>query len=349
MEPVRIETDPPRIVRPDRPSFPLPSRDAIHASLQGPEPSDWRPSMVVAHPTRGLDLAVVLTAIWLREVHNNLAGARFNAERGWLILHVEDDEMREQTLALLAKLDEIMPDDAATQEDPHYLGLPLFREQVDEKREKSKHRTPDGEPVYAPISVTVNSPTLLDLCFRIARHFLPPEGGSLVDFGCLAGDFLEKVRGHTRAERLIGLEAHPVLLKHSRDRFEESDRVDIRFCELEAVPAHSELGGPVDVVVAFHTLQHVQSRHAAIQSIHDAMRPGGALILVEKLLPAGALLHRIFREEGLQDEAGIRDDLGPDHLLSHAWMRDLLTGQGFSEVDCFWRHFNAGGFVARRS
>jgi tRNA (cmo5U34)-methyltransferase len=87
------------------------------------------------------------------------------------------------------------------------------------------------------------------------------------------------------------------------------------------------------------------------------LRPGGALILVEKVLGEDAAMDAMLAElyyefkadNGYTQEAIARKRLSLEGVLvplSAEWNRQLLKGAGFRHVECFWRSLNFCGLLA---
>ena len=107
------------------------------------------------------------------------------------------------------------------------------------------------------------------------------------------------------------------------------------------------------------TLQFIPIEHRQhlLYEIHRQLVPGGALILVEKILGASAainellvnLYHRMKLENGYSHEEVERKRLSLEGVLvpvTAKWNKELLHTAGFRQVDCFWRWMNFGGWVA---
>jgi tRNA (cmo5U34)-methyltransferase len=88
--------------------------------------------------------------------------------------------------------------------------------------------------------------------------------------------------------------------------------------------------------------------------------PGGAFILVEKVLGASVRLNNTMIElyHARKEDAGYsrqeveRKKLSLEGVLvpvTAEWNEDLLRGAGFTELDCFWRWMNFSGWVACKS
>ena len=91
--------------------------------------------------------------------------------------------------------------------------------------------------------------------------------------------------------------------------------------------------------------------------LFESLAPGGAFILVEKILGATAKLDEAFvnlflnikRENGYSESQIDRKRLSLEGVLvpvTARWNEELLYQEGFTSVDCFWRHLNFAGWVA---
>lgn len=117
---------------------------------------------------------------------------------------------------------------------------------------------------------------------------------------------------------------------------------------------------PVDasVVLSILTLQFIpiECRVQLLQRAFEALRPGGAMLVVEKVLGDTASLDDLFvglyygfkgesytEEEIQRKRMSLRGVLVP---LTAQWNVEMLRRVGFRQVDCFWRWMNFAGWVA---
>jgi tRNA (cmo5U34)-methyltransferase len=197
--------------------------------------------------------------------------------------------------------------------------------------------------------------------FEIGSGFVR-DHTSVVDLGCSRGDALAPFVDRFGAyNRFVGVEVSEPMLAVARARFEGHARagvVDIRALDLRT-------GYPpvlASLTLAVLTLQFVpiEYRHRIVSDVYASTIPGGAFILVEKVLgldhETNSLLvshyERLKREHGYsQDEIerkrlsleGVLVPLPPDVDES------LLRRAGFAHVECFWRFLNFAGWVAIRA
>jgi tRNA (cmo5U34)-methyltransferase len=113
------------------------------------------------------------------------------------------------------------------------------------------------------------------------------------------------------------------------------------------------------MVILNFTLQFIEpvAREALMRKIYDGMRPGGLLIISEKIqFPDPALnelfidlYHRFKETQGYskleisQKRAALENVLIPETLAAH---RERLNGAGFHSVDTWFQCFNFASMVA---
>jgi tRNA (cmo5U34)-methyltransferase len=199
-----------------------------------------------------------------------------------------------------------------------------------------------------------------DACFQVARRYVQPNT-TIVDLGCSRGDALERLVDHYgAANRFLGVEVSEPMLLAARQRFAGMIRakvVDIRRLDLrEEYP-----NCPASVTLSVLTLQFtpIEYRQELVRRIFQHTLPGGAVILVEKILGATAELNALMVDAyyQLKEQNGYsKEDIDRKrHSLegvlvpvTAAWNEDLLSGAGFRHIDCFWRWMNFAGWVAVR-
>jgi len=101
----------------------------------------------------------------------------------------------------------------------------------------------------------------------------------------------------------------------------------------------------------------IEHRLRIMQDIYDHTTPGGALILVEKVIGASAHIDRAMvdayykmkSDNGYSQEQIERKRLSLEGVLvpmTARWNEEMLQMVGFRQVDCFWRWMNFAGWVA---
>ena len=197
-----------------------------------------------------------------------------------------------------------------------------------------------------------------DAVLTLGRQYVQPKT-DILDLGCSHGAALAPfVQEFGAYNRFIGLEVSPPMLDAARARFEgytKTGVVDIRETDLRAAyPAVS-----ASLTLSVLTLQFIpiEYRQRIVRDVFKHTKPGGAFILVEKVLGATSELNEIEvsryydlkRQHGYTQEQIDRKRLSLEGVLvpiTAAWNEDLLSRAGFYHVDCFWRWMNFAGWLA---
>jgi tRNA (cmo5U34)-methyltransferase len=112
------------------------------------------------------------------------------------------------------------------------------------------------------------------------------------------------------------------------------------------------------LVLSVLTLQFIpiEHRQRLVQNVFDALLPGGAFIVVEKVLGASSALDTLFVDEylalksrhGYSDAEIARKRLALEGVLvpiTAEWNEAMFRRAGFLHVDCFWRWCNFAGWL----
>jgi tRNA (cmo5U34)-methyltransferase len=187
------------------------------------------------------------------------------------------------------------------------------------------------------------------------------DNGVIVDLGCSRGEALAPfVQKFGAYNRYVGVEVSAPMLDAARERFDgmiKAGLVDIRDLDLRTTypPARA------CVTLCVLTLQFtpIEHRQRILRRIYEHTQPGGALILVEKVLGATADLDALMidryytmkAENGYSQEQIERKRLSLEGVLvpvTAKWNEELLHTAGFQQVDCFWRWMNFAAWIAVR-
>jgi tRNA (cmo5U34)-methyltransferase len=199
-----------------------------------------------------------------------------------------------------------------------------------------------------------NYDTMRELCFMVGRNFVR-ENGIVSDIGCSNGLASDKfVNAFPNVKFYLSDVSEP-MLDACRKKYEGNENVVVLNHDLRnGVPMKGN-----DLVIASLTLQFtpIEYRWNILQSIYDSLNPGGALILVEKILGSNAHIDNILVNEyyNIKRENGYSEELiqnkrksleGVLVPLTSDFNEHLLTMCGFKEIDCFWRCLNFCAWVA---
>jgi tRNA (cmo5U34)-methyltransferase len=121
---------------------------------------------------------------------------------------------------------------------------------------------------------------------------------------------------------------------------------------------HEYPGVDASVVLSVLTLQFIpiEYRQKIVANIYDSLRPGGAFLLVEKILGRDSFTNELFIETYLkrkgangysQEEINRKRESLEGVLVpvTSLWNEDLLKVAGFKHVECYWRHLNFAAWI----
>jgi tRNA (cmo5U34)-methyltransferase len=192
----------------------------------------------------------------------------------------------------------------------------------------------------------------------LALHFAQ-KNSTVYDLGCSTGTLL---RSLTRAIpenqniRFVGLDNSEAMLKKAHGKL----KGHLKRCELVMANLESDFElSDASVVIMNYTLQFIppKRRTAMLKKIYRGLRPGGGLILIEKVRGESDGLNDLFIEqyhaykrsqgysklEIAKKREALENVLIP---LKPGKNRDLLEATGFRQVDVFFKWFNFAGFLA---
>lgn len=205
-------------------------------------------------------------------------------------------------------------------------------------------------------------PTIVENLGVIAGQFAQPHS-ALYDLGCSLGAVSQALRRHVQAEgcRVVAVDNSSAMVERCREYLHAQDSmfqellpvevVEADICQLEFQPA--------SVVALNFTLQFIprEQRLALLTRIRQALLPGGALILSEKLRFEDAEEHALLGElhiafkrangyselEIAQKRSAIENVMKPDSLAEH---RERLAAAGFSKVIPWFQCLNFASLIA---
>jgi tRNA (cmo5U34)-methyltransferase len=198
---------------------------------------------------------------------------------------------------------------------------------------------------------------LSDLCLQ----FLPEQEGAVCDLGCSTGTTIDLILSNPACPPTThgyGVDNAGAMLDQAREKLAphlRANRVTLIQADLDGelqVP-------PVNVVLMNWTLQFVRPIHreGLLKRIHSFLRPGGALLMAEKVLVEDSLLNRLYIElyyrykarQGYTAEEIQRKRESLENVLVPYRVEEnieLLKRCGFGTVDTCFRWFNWAAFVA---
>lgn len=192
----------------------------------------------------------------------------------------------------------------------------------------------------------------------VANRFVQRHS-DIVDLGCSRGEALAPLVYKWGAHvHFVGVEVSEPMLAAARERYK--GYIDAKVVDIRALDLRKDYPPmKASVTLSIFTLQFVpvEYRQRILREAYRATLPGGALILVEKVLGAGAevnglmvdLYHAMKVENGYTPDEVERKRLSLEGVLvpmTARWNEEMLRAAGFTQIDCFWRWMNFAGWVA---
>lgn len=194
------------------------------------------------------------------------------------------------------------------------------------------------------------------LTFDIGREFVQPQT-EIVDLGCSRGEALAPFMATFGARnRYRGVEVSEPMLAAARERFAAWPESVIRIDNTDLRTGYPEVDASLTLCVLTLMFAPINYRRRIMANIARTTRPGGAVILVEKLIGENEITdrimvdryHRMKAEHGYSQEEITRKAIALEGVqvpVSASWNEDLLRHAGFGKVECFWRWLNFAGWV----
>ena len=178
----------------------------------------------------------------------------------------------------------------------------------------------------------------------------------IVDIGCSNGNAVEPfVRKFGEDNKFMLLDVSEPMLESCRAKYEKFGRIDIQNYDIRnGIPKVD-----ASLVLSVLTLQFtpIEYRQKIVKSIYDSLRPGGAFIIVEKVLGNTSEIDDLMvdeyyhiKSENAYTEEQIKSKRksleGVLVPITARWNEDMLRETGFKNIDCFWRCLNFAAWIA---
>jgi tRNA (cmo5U34)-methyltransferase len=194
---------------------------------------------------------------------------------------------------------------------------------------------------------------------ELAVEFLPDRESLVYDLGCSTGTTLHLLASHPRcpkAARFAGIDNSAAMLAEAKAKLGGTGGV------VELVEADLNAGvelKPCRIVFLNWTLQFVRPlyREALVRRVYEALEPGGALFLSEKVLLSNSFLNRLYiehylrykRSRGYSDAEIQRKREALENVLVPYRLEEnrlMLERAGFGTIDPFFRWLNFACLLA---
>jgi tRNA (cmo5U34)-methyltransferase len=200
--------------------------------------------------------------------------------------------------------------------------------------------------------------TIVAMTGLLAGRYATP-GSRLYDLGCSLGASTLAMRQHVHHEdcQLVGVDNSEAMLRRCRTVIDTDSHdlpVSLVCANLQDVAIED-----ASVVVLNFTLQFIprEERDAVIARIYRGLRPGGIMVLSEKVTFEDPHLdelnielhHQFKRANGYSDleiaqkRSALENVLLPETLAQH---RQRMAGAGFGSCDVWFQCFNFASLIA---
>jgi tRNA (cmo5U34)-methyltransferase len=192
-----------------------------------------------------------------------------------------------------------------------------------------------------------------------ADHF--QDNTNIYDLGCSTGATLIRMNDSIPSNiQFIGIDDSPDMLEKCREKLKEAGferPVKLQVADLNAGVNIID----ASVVIVCLTLQFVRpiNRDRLLKSIYNGLVPGGAVIIIEKIIAEDSTFNRDFIKyyydmkrrnnysemEISQKREALENVLIPYKLSENIIM---LREAGFSQCEIFFKWYNFSGFIAKK-
>lgn len=199
--------------------------------------------------------------------------------------------------------------------------------------------------------------SMRSLVYELGERFIKPQT-VITDIGCSTGLAVEPFfNKHGDNNAYFLCDNSEAMIEVCRDKFSVGisggyvELVNGNFYEKQ-IPDNQSL------VLSILSMQFMPTayRQNMINSIYEALNPGGAFVFVEKIIADEGtddlnvdLYYQMKRENGYTEEKIMQKRKSLENVLSPLkaeWNEDMLHEAGFEKVDMFWRCLNFCGWVA---
>jgi len=191
---------------------------------------------------------------------------------------------------------------------------------------------------------------------------LPEDSGVVCDLGCSTGTTIEHISKHKKcppSTRFIGYDNSEPMLDKARSKLSEqidAGKVSLITADLSNLP---ELP-PCHVVILNWTLQFVRpiDREYLLRNIYASLKPGGILLLSEKILGNDPVLNRLYIDHYLQYKTNLSGYTDAENQRKREALENvlipyrldenyaLLERAGFKQIDTYFRWLNFACIIA---
>jgi tRNA (cmo5U34)-methyltransferase len=199
---------------------------------------------------------------------------------------------------------------------------------------------------------------IIDMTARLLEQYLQP-GDRVYDLGCSTGTTLLALAERLKAPALqyVGVDSSSAMIRKAVGKAENFSRAGaVRFVEKDIMELDVE---NVGAIILNYTLQFIRplQREKFLRQVYGFLRPGGVLIMSEKVICGDSRVNREFiefyyqykKERGYSDLEIARKREALENVLIPFTGREnenILRHAGFGNIERFFQWFNFVSFVA---
>ena len=195
---------------------------------------------------------------------------------------------------------------------------------------------------------------------QILKTLLRP-GDTAYDLGCSTGGCVLVLAEQFSGKNIefIGIDNSPEMLKKAKQKLAEHQ--GNLCCRFEAGDLTTFKEKNAGGIIVNYTLQFIEPNHrlAVLKKIHSALRPGGCLILSEKILAHDADISQHFasfhedfkRYQGYSEMEISKKRQALENILIPLTLSEnynLLKQAGFNKIETFFQWYNFVSLIAIR-
>lgn len=196
---------------------------------------------------------------------------------------------------------------------------------------------------------------------ELGVQFIEEDGGTVYDIGCSTGNTLLGFMDAMPADRsvtFVGVEPSAAMRDKCAERLTACGRTNATELWSQPIEDLDHLPG-ASVIVMLYTLQFVRPRHrsAVLRMCFESLKPGGCLLLGEKILSDNSTLSRLYieryhefkRRNGYSRTEIARKREALENVLvpyKESENRAVLAETGFDPIDQIFRWYNFAIYIA---
>ena len=196
--------------------------------------------------------------------------------------------------------------------------------------------------------------TMRDLTTRLGRKFITCES-NVMDLGCSTGKGVEGLIDGNADCHFYLCDTSDPMLSICRAKYSGYPNVSIEKRDITSSLPEAQCS----LILSCLTIQFtpIEYRQRIIQNVYDSLQPGGAFLLVEKVLGYSAVIDEAMKDEYYaikrensytekqiaEKRKSLEGTLVP---VTEAANRQFLSAAGFRVVETYWRYLNFCGLIA---